>query len=147
MNPKFPTRRNPAWPTEEAYREALYAERSSKRFIELDLRGFKPTSPSTADEMGLPATAEHLRRTPMDNGGQAFPYDYANGMTLRDWFAGQILASGILDTVEGGSVEDAKKELGVQDYDYQIHWPMLRAKYAYKAADAMIAERKKGGAA
>ena len=46
------------------------------------------------------------------------------GMTLRDWFAGQALTS---------------------------HWasdysPMKAAEQAYKYADAMLAERAKGGA-
>jgi hypothetical protein len=66
-----------------------------------------------------------------------------SGMSLRDWFAGQILASGVIDTEDCGSVGDAMKELGITNYDHRMHWPMLRAKRAYEAADAMLAERNK----
>jgi len=48
----------------------------------------------------------------------------SNGMTLRDWFAGQALASG-----------------WVGDYS-----PMKAAEHAYKYADGMLAQRAKGGA-
>ena len=65
---------------------------------------------------------------PIDEGGQAFPVtDYfdMDGMTLRDYFAGQALPAII------GRPE----------------WPelILAADEAYKIADAMIAERKKTG--
>ncbi|UNY40277.1 hypothetical protein KLEP181_gp33 [Paracoccus phage vB_PmaP_KLEP18-1] len=51
---------------------------------------------------------------------------HATGMTLRDWFAGQALA-GI----------SANYELGNADGETQARW-------AYKAADAMIAAREEG---
>tara|TARA_R110000868_G_scaffold109554_2_gene297727 strand:+ start:994 stop:1287 length:294 start_codon:yes stop_codon:yes gene_type:complete len=93
--------------------------------------------------------AEHNR-----DGGPAFPINAidwrdipnhpAPGMTLRDWFAGQVIASGVLEN-ENGTIESAAKELGIPiaDYDCKIHWPLLVAKYAYQRADAMIAERNK----
>jgi hypothetical protein len=57
-----------------------------------------------------------------DDGGPAFPLEYPpqTGMTLRDWFAGQVLL--------GMS--------GSGKYDW-------RAQEAYALADAMLAERKK----
>jgi len=60
----------------------------------------------------------------LKKGGQAFPHvkekgtDYGNGMTLRDYFAGQALA-GLMAT---GQVDSCEK----------------CAKAAYRAADAMI---------
>lgn len=55
-------------------------------------------------------------------GGRAFPSDTANGMTLRDWFAGQALA-GILASGHTGNDEDA-------------------AILAYDIAEAMLEVRK-----
>lgn len=75
------------------------------------------------------------------NGGPAFPfrYDYdgmpevSPGMTLRDWFAGQALMSlphlCAHDTLLNG-----------------ITFEQHIARNTYKIADAMLAERKKGGA-
>ena len=77
----------------------------------------------------------------MRNGGPAFPRPVGDtksglwngvqdGMTLRDWFAGQSLA-GLLSNPgsrDGQFIKTAK--------DF--------AKYSYQAADAMIAERDKG---
>jgi len=67
------------------------------------------------------------------NGGPAFPnlgynadQNY-NGMTLRDWFAGQALA--------GECARTASSEM----------FPQNAAVAAYKIADAMLAEREKGG--
>ncbi len=64
------------------------------------------------------------------DGGPAFPvyddthmYPTSTGMTLRDWFAGQALASA------GSSSLDAVRI----------------AKACYERADAMIAAREKGG--
>lgn len=68
--------------------------------------------------------------TPND-GGPAFPRDHRhdghNGMTLRDWFAGQIVA-GMWACSE---ITGTSQEL---------------AKTAYENADAML-EARKGGAA
>jgi hypothetical protein len=72
-----------------------------------------------------------------DNGGPAFPAQprymtpdggwiehQQGGMTLRDWFAGQVIA-GAASFWISRSVSDA-----------------IIAKWAYKTADAMIAARK-----
>lgn len=79
----------------------------------------------------------------IDDGGPAFPMpphmgvlghliSGANGMSLRDWFAGQALAG-----MHGSLVNSSE-------------WPdanaaNFMAKKAYESADAMIAERKRGG--
>lgn len=58
-------------------------------------------------------------------GGAAFPHVSTHmdrtGMTLRDYFAGQALVA------------------------FLGHDPNWNAEMAYRAADAMIAEREKGG--
>lgn len=67
-----------------------------------------------------------------NDGGPAFPFDHQNpeggwintGMTLRDYFAAQALST---DWIADYSVAEG-------------------AVLAYKYADAMIAERSKGGA-
>jgi hypothetical protein len=63
-------------------------------------------------------------------------------MTLLDWFAGQILASGVLDK-DMPTVGESAKMLGIpaNEYAYEIHWPVLRAKRAYEAAKAMLKMR------
>jgi hypothetical protein len=71
--------------------------------------------------------------TPIDDGGPAFPMSYHpdgnnadhQGMTLRDWFAGQALA-------------------GLLSYDGGAAFWEKDAKNAYNAADAMIRARKGG---
>jgi hypothetical protein len=76
---------------------------------------------------------------------QAFPAAYCvgpsddmyppePGMTLRDWFAGQALPSVIADATAGGSVDGTGTV-----YD-------MLSQAAYRFADAMLAERAKGGA-
>lgn len=61
----------------------------------------------------------------------AFPkggaYSMQSGMTLRDWFAGQALA-GMMTEADGAR-------------------PEYCARFAFAVADAMLAERAKGGAA
>jgi hypothetical protein len=61
----------------------------------------------------------------------AFPkgdtYSMQSGMTLRDWFAGQALA-GMMTETDGAR-------------------PEYCARFAFAAADAMLAERTKGGQA
>ena len=81
----------------------------------------------------------------INDGGAAFPSnnvyragatheaeDYITaryaGMTLRDWFAGQALAQGWMCLKDNDAV------------DYK--WNAI---HAYRMADAMIAERSKGG--
>ena len=63
-----------------------------------------------------------------NDGGPAFPNEYCNsssqGMSLRDYFAGQALAT--MDT--GG---------------YTLLGMQSAAQRAYNLADAMLAERKK----
>lgn len=95
-----------------------------------------------------------------ETGGPAFPrplsgartdlgFEFSDsqaGMTLRDWFAGQVLGNQNLVGDEGGTIADAKKELSLtpnESYDYRIHWPMIVAKRAYAYADAMLSERNK----
>ena len=56
-----------------------------------------------------------------NNGGQAFPGGYYTGMTLRDWYAGQALATMDLSDVFS---------------------PEAAAGIAFDIADAMIAERE-----
>lgn len=74
-----------------------------------------------------------------ENGGPAFPFDEKNsydgshyhsheGMSLRDWFAGQALAGFVVR--QSAAFSDA--ETG--------------AKFAYRYADAMMAEREKDNA-
>lgn len=75
---------------------------------------------------------------PINDGGPAFPspttyhlngqVEYGTfGMSLRDWFAGQVLA-GIMSA---------------RSYTDVAEWVPARA---YEIADAMLAERSKGGA-
>lgn len=79
-----------------------------------------------------------------DNGGPAFPRQHANadadkpgfvrgheGMTLRDYFAAKAMQSLLNSGYEDGFEEDCK---GL-------------ATLAYEIADAMLAEREKGGSA
>lgn len=64
------------------------------------------------------------------------------GMSLRDWFAGQMIAV-VNDNATGESLDSAAEslEIPVDEYNGEKHWPMLLAKRAYAIADAMIAER------
>jgi hypothetical protein len=80
--------------------------------------------------------------TARDDGGPAFPSGlvsigdgdhqaFSNGMTLRDWFAGQALAGLAANCTDAG---------------LSTWLPDSIAARAYQYADAVIAERK-GGAA
>lgn len=66
-----------------------------------------------------------------DNGGPAFPvaaqFVHNEGMTLRDWFAGQALAATI-QKWEGSTPDN---------------FPEIIAGISYTFADAMIAAREK----
>ncbi len=82
--------------------------------------------------------------TRIDDGGPAFPLcipDFhgekphlQEGMSLRDWFAGQA------------SEEDIRAHLGTQTHPYTGHTINLRSreKAKYDYADEMIAARKGG---
>lgn len=62
-----------------------------------------------------------------NDGGQAFPgWDNDEGMTLRDYFAGQVI---------GGICASGPSKAFSNEY---------LVKDAYKIADAMLAEREKG---
>lgn len=70
--------------------------------------------------------------TGYNTGGPAFPITagnavYGRGMTLRDWFAGQVLSASI-QKWEGSAPEN---------------WPDVLASLSYEFADAMIAVREK----
>lgn len=68
----------------------------------------------------------------MDN-PNAFPHPSGpQGMTLRDWFAGQALGSVITATSAGQNTLDGTGTV----YD-------MLAQEAYRLADAMLAERTK----
>ena len=71
------------------------------------------------------------------DGGSAFPYaggtqgvlHYDAGMSLRDWFAGQLLANG--------------KGVGLQTIpDNAVQSPEALAQWAYEVADAMLEARE-----
>lgn len=73
-----------------------------------------------------------------DDGGQAFPVHSAvgagkDGMTLRDWFAGKVMAAAMTNA-EG---------LGAMDEDDRKSLFVMAAKISYEVADAMLAERNK----
>ena len=74
----------------------------------------------------------------MNDGGQAFPIpggegNYADtGMTLRDWFAGQVAAAMAGHT----TVTDSKGVMHMWGADKS-------ADHAYKVADALLAVREK----
>ena len=67
-------------------------------------------------------------------GGAAFPHvaadghhDYRPGMSLRDWFAGQVVAS------------------AASIYGFNDAGALELSRHAYRVADAMIRERNRGG--
>ncbi len=91
-----------------------------------------------------------------DNGGPAFPVIHTivtqpgsftqaplghEGMTLRDFYVSAAPAEEITDIVPQ-TAADAAKWLGVELYDYRVHYPMALAKARGIWADAMIAARK-----
>ena len=90
----------------------------------------------------------------IDQGGAAFPrppwsdpnnpqnYVYEQeGMTLWEYYAGHAPPY----PLEDESIGDAAKRIGVDvnDYKYEVHWPMLVARWNFQYADAMIAERNR----
>ena len=72
-----------------------------------------------------------------NNGGPAFPAPYGvshvttEGMTLRDYFAAKAMQGFCVSTVDDSPIAG-------WNFNYF-------AEYAYKAADAMLAEREKNG--
>ena len=83
-------------------------------------------------------------KTPIKDGGPAFPFfcqgpttapEIYYGMTLRDWFAGKAIAPTI-DT-HCGAMQEGKI--------HSSEFAKCVAKSCYQFADAMIAEREKGG--
>ena len=67
-----------------------------------------------------------MNKDSIDNGGPAFPCErkprLSIGMTLRDWFAGQAIASVSFSTMQRSSIKEI-------------------AEHSYALADAMIAAR------
>jgi len=83
----------------------------------------------------------------IDDGGPAFPcvcpkdFQFANdGMTLRDWFAGQALM-GDITTLRGETLDKRKDETVEQALERDAK---RRAAWCYRQADAMLAARKEG---
>jgi uncharacterized protein YodC (DUF2158 family) len=88
--------------------------------------------------------------TKPNDGGPAFPrsavlnhdgttyHNSADGMTLRDWFAGQALAG---TTFHWGELATYLKHAGAMHDAASVRQFMAGA--AYAQADAMIAERNK----
>lgn len=82
-----------------------------------------------------------------DTGGPAFPTEpntqsgfYSHhGMSLRDYFAGQVLA-GLMASAEEHFHGDGKSEAAVSAWHQQVegNW----AKFSYRMADAMLAARE-----
>lgn len=69
------------------------------------------------------------------NGGQAFPTTTREGMTLRDYFAGQALIA------MGMWTPSYKASIGGKVFDFEIQ--AARARFAYEQADAMLEARGK----
>lgn len=90
----------------------------------------------------------------IDDGGHAYPVCFEGGknsgespyfhegMSLRDWFAGQFLAGATATETAPLDVRDAADQHDV-DCALREHWSHC-ARAAYIAADAMIAARKVG---
>ena len=87
----------------------------------------------------------------IDNGGCAFPRVHAThgtlaeGMTLRDWFAGQLIISMALRDLRRFQRDDGAESENLTVFDNSDMWQDA-AKEAYAIADAMIAARKGGQA-
>lgn len=84
--------------------------------------------------------------TQKDDGGPAFPLEAktnrtrdAQGMSLRDYFAGQAL---IGQTIARGQLAAAAVNSNITGYQPPSHVDVAKA--AYAIADAMIAEMRRG---
>lgn len=81
-------------------------------------------------------------RNGKDDGGPAFPLraddprDVSQGMSLRDYFAGQVIGGMFAD---GSSYE----VIATQAEKNDLRPTVMAARVAYSVADAMIAEGKK----
>ena len=88
-----------------------------------------------AKETGGPAFPQTKQQFQGDHGGGRFvAVSLSDGMTLRDWFAGQAL-SGWLASYGDQAEHPAANESN--EYSERV------AKLSYALADAMIAERSK----
>ena len=84
-------------------------------------------------------------KTPSNDGGPAFPVMYCSeGMTLRDYFAGQALAGFV------GQWEKEICEAGVDEISNEkrsererAEWIQRAANTSYGYADAMLAARER----
>lgn len=93
--------------------------------------------------------------TKTDDGGPAFPVDRSNhdtyGMSIRDYFAARAMAAILGTYTEVNRVEFAR-ETGFKEADLDLGGfnddmamdcnGLAIAEWAYKVADAMIAQRK-----
>lgn len=85
----------------------------------------------------------------IDDGGPAFPAEAtghpSKGMSLRDWFAGQVSAYEIEqctpDSIGGCS---AMLGISITEYDGSRHFPQVCAIVRYQIANAMLSARKSG---
>jgi hypothetical protein len=100
-----------------------------KKNIEDLIEGFK-TRMIAIDNMNSTVRRERDVTPKIDDGGTAFPSGLYNGMTLRDYFAGQALISMGAWTPQFISFLDTDEALNA------------RAEWAYRQADAMIAASK-----
>lgn len=81
----------------------------------------------------------------IDDGGPAFPraadtfHDHRDGMSLRDWFAGQIM-NGFASDMSDAAV--ARRPGEASELFRSRYWADC-ARTAYEVADAMLAERAK----
>jgi hypothetical protein len=91
-------------------------------------------TPTSGEACGLLGAGKEDEMSKRDDGGSAFPSGATpDGMSLRDWFAGQALdGMGMWFPRLTYSQED----IGEQDQ-------LARAKWAYAQADAMLKERVK----
>lgn len=81
-----------------------------------------------------------------ETGGPAFPpvhdpKNHESGMTLRDWFAGQAMASMGMWQPPGDYLDSDGFDLQPHTRRYQTILQHLRAEWAYAQADAMLAAR------
>lgn len=71
--------------------------------------------------------------------GDGYPYDCAEGMSLRDWFAGQALVA-IIKAEEAVDVDSIKERARIRQRNHRAKF--RDAKRAYAIADAMLAARQ-----